>query len=570
VAFLNFLLLRTRLGRSSPQLPIEVPQTLVVCTGVFDQFMEANGLWLNWEAMPDDEIARRFLDARLPEDIRNQLSVALEHLDFPVAVRSSSLLEDSASEPFAGVYATYMLPNNHPDLEGRLRDLCVAIQLVYASTFYANARGYIDGTPHRVEEEKMAVMIQRLVGQPQSDGKYFYPLMAGVAQSINHYPVGHQEAEDGVALVALGLGRIVVEGGETLRFSPVMPEIMPQLSSPQAALKNTQKSFWAVNLMRGRADLTHGEDTTLERRTLRCAEEDGTLHLVGSVYCPEDDRIRDGLHHSGPRLVTFGTVLKPGGIPLAPALDRLLKVSRRGMGRDVQIEFAVTVGDWGKPRERGRRRVRPTLYALQLRPLSSGREELLQGIQEVRRDQLLVRTSHCLGTGLIDDIQDVVYVKNDVFDPQFTQEMARQVGAINEQLTAEQRPYVLIGPGRWGSSDHWLGVPVTWAQIRGAKVIVEASPAGYHVDPSEGSHFFQNITSLRIGYLTVPASDPDAFVDWAWLDGLEAEQESEYLRHVRVPVPLDIQLDGRTPLALVAKSANRGGVERGGAPDDAD
>ncbi len=557
VAFLNFLLLRTRLPKQFPEMGIHVPQTLVLCTGIFDQFLDENGLrHLDWDAMRDEDIARRFLYARLPDGIRRQMREVLSQLRFPLAVRSSSLLEDSAAQPFAGVYATYMLPNNHPDIETCLAELCVAIRLVYASTFFANARGYIDRTPHRIEEEKMAVMIQRLVGKEHGpDGAAFYPSIAGVAQSLNHYPVGHQKAEDGVALVALGLGRIVVEGGETLRFSPVTPEIMPQLSSPTAALKNTQKTFWTLAMHRERADLMQGEDSTLERLTLKDAEDHGTLKLVGSVYCPEDDRIRDGLNHAGPRLVTLSHVLKAGVIPLAPALDKILGVCRKGMGRDVQIEFAVDMGDWGAPRRRGRERAKPRLYALQLRPLGLGGEKILADMHEVPNEELLVRTTHCLGTGIITDIEDVVYVDNAAFDPKFTREMAKQIGEINDRLVAENRPYLLIGPGRWGSSDSWLGIPVQWSQIRGAKVIVEASPEGYHVDPSQGSHFFQNITSLRIGYLTVPPGDRAAFVDWAWLDGFEPKSKTQYLRHVRLERPLEIQLDGSTPRALVAKTA---------------
>lgn len=561
VAFLNFLLLRTRLPTQFPEMGIHVPQTLVLCTGIFDLFLDENGLrQLDWDTMSDEDIARRFLYARLPDGIRRQLRDVLSQLRFPLAVRSSSLLEDSAAQPFAGIYSTYMLPNAHPDIETNLAELCVAIRLVYASTFFSNARGYIERTPHRIEEEKMAVMIQRLVGQHHGEHREsFYPTIAGVAQSLNHYPVGHQKASDGVALVALGLGRIVVEGGETLRFSPVSPAIMPQLSSPAAALRNTQKTFWALAMQRERADLMAGEDSTLERHPLKVAEEHGTLKFVGSTYCPEDDHIRDGLHHVGPRLVTLSPVLKSGVIPLAPALDRLLGICRKGMGREVQIEFAIHMGDKGKPRRRGQERTKPKLFALQLRPLGLGGETILANMHDVSNDEVLVRTRHCLGTGLISDIADVVYVDNAAFDPQFTPEMARQVGAINDELVRQGRPYLLIGPGRWGSSDSWLGIPVKWSQIRGAKVIVEASPEGYHVDPSQGSHFFQNITSLRIGYLTVPPTDKQAFVDWAWLDAIEPEHQTTYLRHVRLPEPLEIQLDGSLPLALVAKTTPRDG-----------
>ncbi len=554
IAFLDALLHRQKLSKRFKELPSHIPPTLVICTDVFDRFLDENGLRdFALEATDEEEIARRFLEAHLPGDIVADLRMVLQHFVDPLAVRSSSLLEDSTSEPFAGVYDTFMLPNNHDTLEWRLEELCTAIRMVYASTFSNNARAYIRRTSHRMEEEKMGVIVQRLIGQKHGDR--FYPHVAGVAQTLNHYPVSHQEPDDGVALVALGLGRTVVGGGEALRFSPAHPEILPQLSSPKAALSNSQRTFWALDLTQRQPELSHGEEVTLRRSTLADAEADGTLSLVASVYCPGDDRIRDGLHYEGPRLVTFANILKAKVVPLAPALKELLEIGRQGMGRHIQIEFALDMGDWGKTRRRRKNheRKRPILYALQMRPMALGERGAPVRFQKVPREEILCDTSQCLGSGVFEGIQDIIYIKHQDFDASRTQDMALQVGKFNKSLVAEKRPYILIGPGRWGSSDPWLGVPVQWSQINGARVIVEASPPDYHVDPSEGSHFFQNITSLRIGYLTVPPGKSGSFMDWDWLDAQEAVEETPFLRHVRLKAPLQIKLDGRVPRAVIYK-----------------
>jgi CheY-like chemotaxis protein len=557
IAFLDALLHRGKLYKRFADFPIRVPPTLVICTDVFDRFLESNRLReFALTTSDEDAIAERFLNARLPSDIVGDLRVALQQFTQPLAVRSSSLLEDSTSEPFAGVYSTYMLPNQHDALEVRLQELCTAIKMVYASTFSDNARAYMRRTSHRLEEEKMAVIVQQLIGRRH--GERFYPHFAGVAQTINHYPVGHQRPEDGVALVALGLGRTVVGGGEALRFSPANPEILPQLASPKAALSNSQRTFWALNLSPDRSSelMQGGEESTLKRCTLADAEMDGTLGLVASVYCPGDDVIRDGLNYRGPRLVTFANVLKNDVIPLAPALKNLLQIGRRGMGRDIQVEFAVDMGDWGRPTSRRRNkrpRRRPALYALQMRPMALNERGIQLRFHDVPREQVFCDTIQCLGSGVIDDIYDIIYVPHETFDASRTQEMAQQVGVFNKKLAAANRPYMLMGPGRWGSSDPWLGIPVQWSQINGARVIVEASPPGYHVDPSQGSHFFQNITSLRIGYLTVPPENPRASLDWAWLEEQPAIEETAYLRHVRLEDPLYMKLDGRAPRAVIYK-----------------
>ncbi len=555
IAFVNAMLYRGQLQERFPELPIHVPQTLVICTGIFDRFLEENHLREFAYGCKDDELlARRFLESTLPGGIRNDLRTMLHRIHGPLAIRSSGLLEDSAFEPFAGVYSTFMLANNHPDAETRLGALSTAIKMVYASTFFERARAYIDRTPHRIEEEKMAVIVQQVVGQQY--GERFYPHFAGVAQTINHYPVGRQRAEDGVVLVGLGLGRIVVQGGGTLRFSPADPDNLPQLSSPRAALRNTQRDFWAIDMAQSHADLLQGEEVTLGRYTLQDAEDDGTLEAVASVFCAEDDRIREGLHNRGPRLVTFANVLRAEEVPLAKALKMLLDVHTTAMGCPVQIEFAVDMGDWGRWDLPEARRRRPALHVLQLRPMSTRRKPASFVSERLSRDPsspLLCQTRQCLGTGLYEGIQDIIYVKHEGFSAANTPKMAQEVGEINGQLVAERRPYLLIGPGRWGSSDPWLGIPVQWSQINGAQVIIEASPPGYHVEPSEGTHFFQNITSLQIGYLTVPPGDDEASMDWAWLDALKPAHETGFLRHVKLDKPLVVKIDGAGSRAVIER-----------------
>lgn len=557
IAFVNALLHRGRLGKRFPELPIVMPQTLVICTDIFDRFLEDNDLReLAYGDNDDELIMSAFLAARMPETIRQDLRTVLQRMSGPLAVRSSGLLEDSAYEPFAGVYDTYMLPNAHHDLDMRLSQLTKAIRMVYASTFSRKARVYIKRTPHRIEEEKMAVIIQRVVGQKH--GKRHYPQCAGVAQSINHYPVSSQSAEDGVVLMAVGLGRQVVQGGGALRFSPRDPDVLPQFSSPRAAMRNTQRDFWAVDLEATRADLRTGEEATLRRYPLKLAEEDGTLELMASVYCAEDDRIREGLHHKGPRLVTFANILRSRAIPLAEALSMLLEVGSQAMAGHVQIEFAVDLGDWGRWHIPEKDRRMPQLNILQLRATSSRRRLNQVDVDFVNEERVIGRTSLCLGTGVFDAIHDVVYVKHDAFTPAKTLQMAQEVGRFNKELFEAERPYLLIGPGRWGSSDHWLGIPVSWTQINGAKVIVEASPPGYHVEPSQGTHFFQNITSLQVGYLTVPPNNEDAHIDWAWLDGQPAVAETDFLRHVHLNEALEVRIDGVTSRALIIRPSEKG------------
>jgi CheY-like chemotaxis protein len=547
IAFVNSLLVRHGLSDAYPGLEIRTPRTVAIGTSVFDQFLEDNVAADHLPALRDDAVLiRRFLHGRLRTELLHDLRMALGELHGPLAVRSSSLLEDSRFQPFAGIYATYMLPNNAADPQVRFTELCQAIKAVYASIYCANARTYFKSTPHSVEEEKMAVIIQEVVGQRY--GERFYPHISGVAQSYNYYPVGAQRAEEGIALIALGLGETVVSGGAALRFSPGAPTALPQFGSVRDHLRLSQATFYALNLARPTVDFVAGSKASLDLCDLADAEEDGTLELVGSVYCEDDGVIRDSLALPGPRLVTFNNVLRWNLIPLAQALAGLLQHLRAGVGCEVEIEFAVDMGP-----ARGAAGRPPCLYILQVRPMAV--QSIGHKAQELAsgpRERIFCRTGRSLGHGVIDGIRDVVYVKLQALGPGVAQAVAAQVGEVTAGLQAEGAPYLLIGPGRWGSADPNLGIPVGWSQIAGVRVIIETRLGGRHIEPSQGTHFFQNVVSLRIGYLTVSGGSEEV-LDLAWLDQLPAHRETPRVRHVRLPGPLYVHLDGWHGRATIVK-----------------
>ena len=564
LAFATRLLEPEKIAEKFEGLSIQVPRTIVFCTEWFDQFLQENDLHeIAHNSKDDDEIVKAFCDGHLPGDLQEELTFILESFKMPLAIRSSSLLEDSQFQPFAGIYDTIMLPNNDENLDVRLSELCCAIKLVYASSFKQNAKAYIENTARRIEEEKMAVMMQGVVGQTYN--RRYYPTFAGVAQSYNFYPIGLQKPEDGIAMLALGLGRLVVDGGQAMRFSPNHPQVLPQYSSPEAILKNSQKEFWAINM-----DAKVEEDLCCSYRTLgfydlAASEKDGTLKAVGGVYSASDDQIRDDLDTKGPRVVTFNNFLKYNAFPLAPALDHLLKLFKHGMGCEVEMEFACDTGDWGKKVRRGEERTDPSMNVLQLRPIVSEMGFEYLESHDFPDEHCLCRSEKALGHGLFDSIFDIVYVKRETFNPAISKTIADEIGKINNSLRQKSRHFILFGPGRWGSADPWLGIPVQWSQISNAKVIVEASPKGYNVDPSQGTHFFQNITSLRIGYLTVTpgaeyGSSPD-FVDWDYLDRLPCESETEFLRHVRTETSFLVYIDGREGKSVITKPGTRLGAD---------
>ncbi len=538
LAFVRRMLAQSGLRKKFRGVDICVPPAVVLGTGVFERFLDVNGLRrFAIDCEDDDEVWRQFRAARFPEEAERDLQAFLEKAHFPLAVRSSSLLEDSQHLPFTGVYDTLMLRNNAWSVIDRLGQTVLAIKRVYASAFSRSAKAYLAATPYRLEEEKMAVLLQKIVGSRHGDR--FYPNISGVARSYDFYPRPPMTASDGITAVCLGMGRGVVEGGACLRFCPRYPQHVPQLSSVEEALEATQRSFWAIPMTGDGDQLAMRE----ELYGLDVAEADGTLAAVGSTWSPENDAIYDGLSRQGTRLVTFAPVLKQGLFPLAGILAALTEAGTQGMGGPVEIEFAVNLA----VREIG---------VLQMRPLSLAREAEAIEIGQVAPESAVCWSRSVLGHGRIEGIRDLVVVDFQRFERARSRDAAAEIGRLNRALLAQGAPYLLIGVGRWGSRDPWLGIPVTWDQVAGARVIVEAGLRDLRVEPSQGSHFFQNLTSFHVGYFTVNAATPDAisgFVDWGWLDAQPALTENAHVRHLRLESPILVKMDGRKGEGVILK-----------------
>jgi CheY-like chemotaxis protein len=545
LGFINTLINTYGIHDRFPGVEISVPSAVVIATDVFDRFLEDNNLF-GWALQtPDDaEIQRRFISAeKFPGDILFRLSEFLSLIREPLAVRSSSLLEDSQYQPFAGVYETYMIPNNHPDHEVRLRQLLHAVKLVYASTFSRKAKDYMKATSYRLEEEKMAVIIQRMVGA-ERNGR-FYPDFAGVGKSYNFYPVPPQKSDDGIVLVALGLGKTVVEGGNTVRFCPKYPRHLLQFFSTRETIRNAQQDFYALDLALGLNGGTDDPESYLVRHPLTDAESDGTLYHAGSTYSAENDSVYDGISRSGKRVVTFAPILKHKVFPLPEILDLVLEMGSWGMGTAVEIEFAVNMlVPHGQPKE---------FAFLQIRPLVMSYEPEQLRTDEIPDEGLICKSAHVLGNGAYNDLYDIVLVDIHRFDRARSRETAEEVSRLNAKLVDQKRPYVLIGVGRWGSLDHWLGIPVTWDQIAGACAIVECGFKDFSVTPSQGSHFFQNITSFRIGYFTVNPAAGIGFVDWDWLLAQPTTEQLSVTRHIRFGQPFSVHISGHQNLGVITK-----------------
>jgi CheY-like chemotaxis protein len=544
LAFLRYLLNSQDAAQRFPGVTIDVPPAVVIATDVFEDFLARNRLLdLALSGNDDEEILRRFLAASLPRGVVADLRRFLEHVRWPLAVRSSSLLEDSQYLPLTGVYQTYMLPNDHPNLKQRLEQLMQAIKRVYASTFTQHAKGYLRATPYRLEEEKMAVILQKVVGARH--GNRYYPDFAGVARTHNFYPAPPLQAADGVAAVALGLGRAVVEGERCLNFSPRHPRRILNFSSVEDILANSQREFWGLELDHA-GPAADPEQTMRETRfPLAVAEEDGTLRAVGSTYSAENHAVHDGLGRSGVRLVTFAPILKHDVFPLAEILAELLQLGRQGVSREAEIEFAVRLsGEEGEPAEFG---------FLQVRPLVLMRESEAGSLVEARDQDLICRSPRVLGSGVLTELRDLVVVDFHRFERSRSQEVAQQVARCNAMLLSEGRPYVLVGVGRWGSRDPWLGIPVTWDEISGARVIVETGFRDFRVTPSQGSHFFQNLTSFGVGYFTVNAEVGEGLVDWEWIGTQAAQLELPLVRHLRFDQPMVVKMGGKDGRGVIYK-----------------
>lgn len=544
LAFMNSAIYNYLLADRFDGVSLSVPPTVVIGTDVFDQFMDENDLrTVALHSDDDEEIERRFLDADFPKWAVKLLRELLRQMKYPLSVRSSSLLEDSQYQPFAGIYKSYMIPNNHRNLKARLEELVTAVKRVYASTFSHCAKSYIRATPYRLEEEKMGVVVQKLVGSRH--GERFYPDFAGAANSHNYYPIAPIKTTDGIASVALGLGNIVMEGGRTLKFSPAHPERPIQFSSVAEMLENSQRRFYALGLPDPSSRYDHKKEFELLHLDITEAEKDGTLGAVASTYSAENDRVYDGVAREGPRLVTFASILKQGTFPLQDILRLVLKFGTRGMSSAVEIEFAANLSTPNRDRKE--------FCVLQLRPMVISHEGDQLSIEDTAEEDVICHSSQVLGDGVLRDIRDLVYVDIDRFDRALSREVATEVGLFNQDLTAEGLPYVLIGVGRWGSSDPWLGIPVKWDQISGARVMIETGFKDLKVTPSQGTHFFQNLISFRIGYFTVNSALKGEFINWGWLAEQPSVRERKFARHLRFDRPLTIKMNGRSNRGVILK-----------------
>jgi CheY-like chemotaxis protein len=545
VAFFNTLLTETDIQSKYPEVSIKTPNSFVICSGVFEEFMESNKLQeMAVNSGDEEEIAQNFLAAKLPEKIENNLRMLIKLADYPLAVRSSSILEDSQILPFAGIYKTYLLPNNHPDPSVRFKQLVDAIKLIYASVFSQSPKQYAQNADLRIEEEKMAILIQQLVGEKHSDT--FYPTISGVAQSYNFYPISYMKPEQGVVSLALGFGRKVVGGEQVYRFSPAYPKMPPPYASPMEFLRGSQHDFYALDLNFLSQQLTTDDGCTYREFDLKRAENDGVLTHIASTYSAADDLISDTIMLKGQRVITFAPILKYNHIPLADILNDILQLNKRSFGSDVEIEFAVNIpADKNKKAE---------FYLLQVRPLVVGKESEEVKVEGYSQEELICESSHTIGNGIYSDIYDIIYVDRSNFDITKTKLIAAEIDELNRQLYKEERKCIIIGFGRIGTSDPSLGIPVTWSQMSQAKIVVEADIDGLAVEPSLGSHFHHNLTSLKMGYLHIGTRYGNGeYVDWDWLDKAAAYSRTEHVKLIRDHRPLQVKIDGRSRSGVIIK-----------------
>jgi CheY-like chemotaxis protein len=536
LAFISTLLRRnSEIHQKFDQVNLLVPKTLVITTEGFNTFIEKNDLKaISKSDLPDKEIVDCFQKAHFPEDIAEDLRAYLAQVHYPLAIRSSGLLEDAQFRAYAYLYSTYLIPNDHPDLEVRLAHLIAAIKGVYASTYFQGAKGFARRVGHRTEDEKMAVIVQQLIGRAY--GNYFYPAISGVAQSHNYYPFSHMKPEDGIVNIALGLGKMVAEGKKTLRFCPKYPQLLPQRSTVDDILENAQNFFYVMKMGDFGSNVDVNEDATLEKREVSDAAQETPVKLLASTYVPGEHKIRDTVQMTGYPVLTFAQVLKYQAFPLAEILAAVLEAGHQGMGCPVEIEFSVNLSsdEGGKPE----------FALLQIRPMSARTEHLKVDIRDEEVARAFCYSTNALGNAVKTDIADILFVKPDDFDPGRTVEIAREIGKVNSQLMSKDRKYLLIGPGRWGSADRWLGIPVNWADICGVGAMVETTFTRLRADPSQGSHFFHNITTLGINYISISEHGED-FLDWEWLTAQPIVNETSYLAHIHLDKPFTLKVDGR-------------------------
>ena len=548
IAFIRKVLHRFNLQSKYSDVNLIVPNTIAIATDYFDLYMQDNQLLnsFDYSIVTEKEIAKRFLDAELPIELIERLQMVLENFTQPLAIRSSSLLEDSQNHPFAGLYSTYILANNHLDDTERLKQVCDAIKLVYASVFYRDSRQYIASTAASAEEEKMAVIIQELVGTQYGDR--YYPTFSGVAQSYNYYPVGRQKAREGIVNIAVGLGTAVVGGEHVLRFCPRHPGILPDFSSIEQILENAQNTAYVLNINSSEFSLDEREILTLKKLPISDLIKDGSLDEVVSYFDQDDGRIRDGISEEYPNLVTFAGILKYPSFSFTAVLNDLLSRGEQAMGCPVEIEFAVNL-----PNEHNHLTL-PEFVILQIRPLVVSKEQQHVSFTEEDKENTIIQSNHALGHGAYSSIQDIVYVDPYTFNPAKTVEISEEIDEINALFIKKNRSYMLIGPGRFGTQDRWLGIPVKWAQISRARIIIETDLADFRVKPSQGTHFLQNITAQGIGYLHIPFGKSKEFIDWNFLRTKSKSELSNFVHHIHFSKPIIVKIDGKKRKAIVIKN----------------
>lgn len=520
-------------------IQITIPTTLIVASDAFDAFMQDNQLDpVQYARLSDDAIAQEFVDAKMPSGLRQSLTIYLDQMHHPLAVRSSGLMEDATFHAYAGLYSTYMLSNDQADPDQRLAQLLIAVKLVYASTFFKGPRAYAKRVGHDISKDRMAVIVQQVAGKLR--GQCCYPDISGVAQSRNHYPLAGFKAGDGLATIALGMGKQVVSGGRALRFSPKYPRRLLQCNTVDDVLTYAQRRFYALP-MGTLTPLDRDERNNLIRRDVSSAIDELPLAALAGTYVLDEHRIRDSVQIVGPKVLTFAGVLKYNFFPLAKLLRDLLDLGQAAHEVPIEMEFAVNLAH-GEQTE-------PQFYLLQMRPMTARVQGARVVIHDDERQRALCYTRHAMGNGT-ETLQDIVFVKPDPFDPSRTRAVAAQIAQINAQLEDRQQNYLLVGPGRWGSADPWLGIPVRWADISQVGAIIETASDKLNAEPSQGAHFFHNLAALGINYLGVTQQSPDR-IDWAWLLAQPRENETEYIAHVHLDSPLLLKVDGRTSQGVI-------------------
>ncbi len=544
IAFIDNMIKQHPELNENEKVKIEIPKTVVLCTDIFDRFMEENDLYRTaLSDISDDAILRAFLKAQFPEMLKKDFLALFDVVKSPLAVRSSSLLEDSHYQPFAGIYSTYMIPYLD-DKMAMLNMLINAIKAVYASVYYRDSKAYMQATSNVIDEEKMAIVIQEVAGKQY--GNKYYPTFSGVARSLNYYPIGDEKAEEGIVNLALGLGKYIVDGGKNLRFSPYHPNKVLQTSEIELALKETQSHFFALDLNDVGNDFSVNDGFNILKLDTKEAEKDGSLQYIASTFNFIDRTIQDGIYEGGRKLITFANVLKHNVFPLAEMTRNILKYGKDSMQRLVEIEFA---GNINKDRS-------GTLYILQIRPIVDCNQVLEEDLNKIPDSKVLLKSYNSLGHGIIENVHDIIYVKPENFNAANNVKLVDEIDALNRQFLERNESFVLVAPGRWGSSDPWLGIPVKWPNISAAKVIIESGLSGYRIDPSQGTHFFQNLTSFGVGYFTINPYMGDGLYDVEYLNSLPPAYESECIRQVHFEKPIVIKMDGRKSVSVVLKPEN--------------